>query len=113
MGELKIVGEVGEVSDGYHTFNELYDHRCHLMVALMFSNPKISWRADKNDDGTKWAGWFTAGINLPTGAVTYHLPESMWGMLDNIDIKTFDVGPKWDGHTSVDVIKRLADWVTG
>lgn len=100
---------VGSVSDGYHTFDELYDHRCHLMIALMLQMPAISWRADKNDDGEKWSGWFIAGINLPTGTITYHLPQWMWSMLEGV--VTFDVGPKWDGHTSKDVVKRLATWI--
>lgn len=103
--------ETGKISDGYHTFDELYDHRCHLMAALMCCKPKMSWRADKNDDGTKWPGWFLVGINLPTGTITYHLPQWMWSMLDGKNIETFDVGPKWDGHTSPDVVKRLAAWI--
>lgn len=102
--------DMGEVSDGYHTFNELYEHRCLLFIALMQSNHDIAWRADKNDDGTKWDGWFLAGMDLSTGTITYHLPQNMWSMLDK-DIKTFDIGPKWDGHTSNDVIKRLIEWV--
>ena len=111
MGKVEIECEVGKVSDGYHTFDELYDHRCHLFIALMKCKPELSWRADKNDDGTKWDGWFTAGMNLITGTVTYHLPQWMWSMLDNQDVETLDVGPTWDGHTSSDVVKRLADWI--
>ncbi|MFA5340299.1 MAG: hypothetical protein WC332_00840 [Clostridia bacterium] len=77
----------------------------------MICNHKISWRADKNDNGEKWPSWFLAGIDLPTGTITYHLPQWMWSMLDNKDIKTFDVAPKWDGHTAADVINRLAKWI--
>lgn len=113
MGKIVIPCEAGKVSDGFHSFDELYDHRCHLMIALMTMMPEQSWRADKNDDGEKWPGWFTAGINLPTGTITYHLPQWMWSFLDNKNIETFDVGPEWDGHTSSDVVQRLADWITG
>jgi hypothetical protein len=111
VGEITIKCEPGKVSDGYHTFDDLYDHRCHLMIALMICKPEQSWRSDKNDDGEKWTCWFTAGINLPSGTITYHLPQWMWSMLDNKNIETFDIAPKWDGHTSEDVVKRLAAWI--
>jgi hypothetical protein len=61
MRKLTTVNEVGKVFGGYHNFDEVYDHRCHLMVALMLAYPKLAWRADKNEDGSKWPGWFTAG----------------------------------------------------
>lgn len=99
-----------EISDGYHTFAELYDHRTHLFVALMRSNYKISWRANNHDDGTMYDGWFVAGMHLPTGDISYHLPISMWEMLDCSDIETTLRAPKWDGHTCDDVLKRLAAW---
>lgn len=111
MATITIPCDAGKVSDGYHTFDELYDHRCHLMAALMTVMPEKSWRADKNDDGEKWPGWFLAGINLPTGTITYHLPQWMWSMLDGKDIETLDVGPAWDGHTAEDVVQRLSAWI--
>lgn len=109
--------DTGKISDGYHTFDELYDHRCHLFVALIKCNPEMSWRAEKNDDGTKWDGWFVAGMDLPSGKITYHLPDWMWSMLDQCDdcitFATLDIAPKWDGHTSQDVVQRLNDWIMG
>jgi len=103
----------GEISDGYHTFNELYDHRCHLFVALMRSNQDISWRSKKHADGEMFPSWFIAGMNLPTGLITYHLPLWMWSMLDGGGISTREFAPEWDGHTPADVVSRLADWVKG
>ena len=108
---------VGNVSDGYHTFSELYDHRCHLFIALMRSNPKISWRANNHEDGTMFPGWFIAGMDLPTGSIvpsagqiSYHLPLWMWEMLDNCGIATTNKASEWDGHTPEDVVGRLAQW---
>lgn len=100
----------GSTSDGYHTFDELYEHRCALFVALMKTNPKISWRANNHDDGSSFESWFIAGMKLPTGDITYHLPQWMWEMLDNVRIKTSNKSPKWDGHTASDVVKRLEQW---
>ena len=96
-----------EISDGYHTFGELYEHRFSLFIALMRSHPEISWRANNNDDGGSYEGWFVAGMHLPTGDVSYHLPTKLWTELDNKLIKTSNLAPKFDGHTSKDVIFRI------
>jgi hypothetical protein len=100
----------GEISDGYHTFNELYDHRCHLFIALMRSNPGLSWYSSKHSDGTMFPDWFIAGMDLPTGTITYHLPMWMMSMLDKSGAECKSLAPEWDGHAPVDVIKRLAEW---
>lgn len=110
MGKIIVECDSGEVSDGYHTFNELYDHRCHLFVALMCSNPEISWRANSHEDGTMYEGWFIAGMHLPTGDISYHLPVDMWELLDGKGVETTNKAPKWDGHTPADVVKVLNDW---
>ena len=102
--------DAGKVSDGYHTFDELYEHRCHLFVALMRCNPSIAWRANNHADGPMFDGWFVAGMHLPTGDITYHLPLAMWEMLDGVLIATSNKAPAWDGHTAADTVKRLAAW---
>lgn len=104
--------EAGKISDGYHTFDDLYNHRHHLFIALMVSNPSISWRSLCHEDGTMFSSdWFIAGINLPTGTISYHLPMSLWAMLNNQPIEIRKTAPKWDGHTSDDVLARLREWV--
>lgn len=110
MGTLTVECDTGKASDGYHTFDELYDHRCHLFVALMRSNPAIAWRANNHEDGTMYENWFVAGMHLPTGDISYHLPVTMWEMLDGVGIATSNKAPKWDGHTAADTVKRLAAW---
>jgi hypothetical protein len=101
----------GEISDGFHTFNELYDHRCTLFLALMSSNPALSWISAKHHDGSEWEGWFIAGMELPTGDVTYHLPTSMMGAAMNTGCRVLDCGKEWEGHTASDVVTRLREWV--
>lgn len=108
MGKVTIECDVGKIFDGYHTFDELYDHRCHLFVALMRSNPDIAWRAHSHEDGTMFDGWFIAGMHLPTGDISYHLPVHIWILLDGI--ATTNRAPKWDGHTAADTVNRLAAW---
>jgi len=110
MGQITIECELGKVSDGYHTFDELYEHRCVLFVNLMLSHPKISWRAENHEDGTNLPGWFLAGMHLPSGDISYHLPERMWSLLDGRGIKTSNKAPHWDMHTPADVVNRLVAW---
>lgn len=97
--------EMGEVSDGYHTFNELYAHRVNLFAALMRAHVDKSWWSDTHHDGSVWDGWIIAGIDTPTGTATYHLPVSAVDQLWNITRQAR--GKEWDGHTSADVLYRL------
>jgi len=98
----------GKISDGFHTFDELYAHRIMLFMCLMKCNKNISWRSRIHNDGSSYEGWFIAGMNLPTGTITYHIADQFWGMLDSI--QTLEKSPEWDGHTSEDVIRRLNNW---
>ena len=99
---------VGQVSDGYHTFDELYDHRHALFVTLMNSHPELSWKSRQHEDGTMFAGdWFIAGMNLPSGDISYHLEGRFWEMAR---VQALDFAPAWDGHTAADVLVRLVSW---
>lgn len=42
---MPIIEVTGGTSDGYHTFDELYEHRMALTLGLMKNCPKISWRS--------------------------------------------------------------------
>lgn len=99
------------ISDGYHTFGELYEHRITLFIALCriisikygFS---MIWRSKSHSDGSVWDGWFILGIFTEQGKqITYHLPISKWDQADFA--MTIPKAPEWDGHTSQDVLKRL------
>lgn len=102
--------KTGSLSDGYHTFDELYEHRYELFIALCKvldgrSSHKV-WRSKFHSDGTSWEGQFVLGIGTAKGKqITYHLPLSRW------DETSFAFerkrAPKWDGHTSKDALKRL------
>ena len=96
---------IGEVSDGYHTFNELYEHRHALFLNLM--QGRNSWISKLHDDGSSMEGWFVAGIHLDSGMVTYHLPERLWDKACAVCKEVLDKAPFWDRHTSKDVIDRL------
>lgn len=119
MGKVHVPGNVlvmfdgnnGEVNDGFHSFNELYAHRCSLFAALVLATDKPSWRSWKNSDGKGPDGWFVVGMEVSEGVmITYHLPAHMWGWFDETRVETLDAAPSWDGHTSLDVIRRLGTW---
>jgi hypothetical protein len=98
-----------KISDGYHTFGELYDHRNMLFVNLCKLLKKQDfhvWRSIKHSDGSMDKDWFIMGINKGHGnQITYHLPISMWD--STMWAETLDKAPDYDGHSSKDVLTRL------
>lgn len=95
----------GQLSDGYHTFTELYAHRVRLFSSLMHAYADRSWWSHQHHDGTSWEGWILAGIDTPAGPVTYHLPVTE---IHNLPAGTvLERGKEWDGHTADDVLERL------
>jgi hypothetical protein len=95
------------ISDGYHTFNELYEHRHSLMLALMSCLPSQSWFSHRHNDGGEYEGWFIAGVNLPQGPITYHLPDRLYPAAKATWANELPNAPVWDGHTAEDVVSRL------
>lgn len=102
------------MSDGYHTITDLYEHRFALYLALareMARNPQHQhlpvWRSLLHSDGTSFPGWFVLGIGTEAGQqITYHLPLSQWDQTEFAE--THDRAPAFDGHSSKDVLIRLA-----
>lgn len=100
----------GQLSDGYHTIDELYAIRHALFISLARSHPELSWRAREHGDGKPmYPGRFLAGMELPLGQITFHMPERHWRMLDFLPALTVPPTP-YDGHTLTDVIDRLMAW---
>lgn len=104
-----------EVSDGYHTFGELYEHRITLFIALCralvsygeFQNPDV-WRSKLHSDGTSFDDWFILGIGKEKGEqMTYHLPLSKW--IETEFAETLEKAPEFDGHTPQNVLKRIKE----
>lgn len=106
--------ELKEVSDGYHTFEELYDHRRALTAALTKALPELSWKAREHhpDDSPMFeGGYFIIGVDLPTGTITYHYKLSHWD--DFPYANEFIHAPKWDGASPDETVERLLNWSRG
>lgn len=103
---------VGEVFDGYHTFDELYVHRRVLFLAFLKLLPEHIevWKSRRHSDGELCfgGGWFIVAARLPTGQVSYHYEEQYWD--DFYVVPDRAVPPAFDGHTADDVIKRIAEY---
>lgn len=97
--ELKVDGGT---SDGYHTVDELYNHRKELFATICNLLPQFSWKSMLHHDGTMFDNYFIAGIDCPDGQFTYHYHMNHW---DEFEIKELDSAPEWDGHTSDDVVR--------
>lgn len=111
--------DTNKVSDGYHTFDELYSHRIALFIALCKQRVELYaehgseaevWRSRKHSDGELAFGgsWFVLGIGKEPGKqITYHLPMTAWEQTEFAE--TLEQAPTFDGHTSNDVLLRLLE----
>ncbi len=97
---------IGDLSDGYHTFNELYHHRAVLFSVICNLMPHRAWKSKLHDTGDMYDGMFIVGIETTQGQVTYHYDiDPYWDMFK---VKELEKAPKWDGHTPQDAIERLS-----
>jgi hypothetical protein len=97
----------GSTSDGYHTFDELYNHRCVLFSALCNQNKNLAWKSRLHHDGTMFDGMFIVGIQTPFGQCTYHYDMEHWDLFRVPETAT---APLWDGHSANDVVERIKSW---
>lgn len=111
INDLKnINGDIGNLSDGYHTFNELYHHRAILFAFICNQNKDVAWKSlfHSNPEDKMYDGMFIVGINTPFGQVTYHYDiDPYWRLFK---VKEVDRAPEWDGSTPQDCIDRMCKW---
>jgi len=99
----------GQSSDGYHTFDELYEYRmlynAHAAEGWAQQGKAVkSWR---HSDGEECfgGGWFVVVVDLyPHGQVSNHYPAADW---DLFHVPEVDCAPEWDGHTPQEAAQRL------
>lgn len=104
-GYEKELLDTNDISDGNHTFGELYDHRAVLFMMLCKCFRRLAWKSKYHSDGTMFDNMFIVGIDTPKGQVTYHYYKDLYW--DDFDVTELERAPEWDGHSSTDVLDRL------
>ena len=92
----------GELSDGYHTYNELYEHRMILFSIICNTYSNQSWKSKLHQDGTMFDDYFIVGINTIDGQFTYHYELKYW---DIFNVKELPTAPEYDEHTPSDITR--------
>jgi hypothetical protein len=128
----------GSISDGFHTFDELYTFR-KIYNALVFnewakeikketvfvkdSNGKLVQKTisekNKYDVHKSWkhndgelcfgGGWFIVIAILPTGQISNHYEAKDWDLFKIPEVEKSKY--EFDGHTTEDVIERILDLI--
>lgn len=100
----------GEIHDGFHNFDELYNYRMAYNAALFnefaLQNKYNVHKSLRHADGELCfgGGWFVVVAELPTGQITNHYPMKDWA---HFRIAVRETAAAWDGHTPVVALERL------
>ena len=106
------------ISDGYHTMDELYQHR-HILLALAVNTIKMYhddcltedckiFKSKKHSDGSMFDDMFIVMGYLNGIQFSYHVENKYW---DLFKINEEPIADEWDGHTSGDVLDRIANYI--
>lgn len=99
---------VEDLSDGFHSFKDLYKQRLYLSAALVNAYPEKSWKSWLDENGEPWFngdGWFLVCIETPAGPYSYHYEEKDWALFK---CKELERAKPYDGHTSDDVPRLMS-----
>lgn len=111
--------EENELSDGHHTFNELYEFR-KMYNACLFNEWAAqgkfevhkSWR---HNDGLECFPhsrhtWFIVSAKLPAGIISNHYKSDDWELFQVPEVENALF--EYDGHTGTDVLERMRLLIT-
>lgn len=101
-----------QISDGHHTFKELYDYRM-MYNALLFNewSKKGLYNVHKSYhhyDGELCFGddkWFIVVAELPTGSISNHYKREYWNLFKVPEVEKSTT--PYDGHTPQDALERM------
>ena len=105
--------DYGNMSDGYHTFNELYEFRklynAHLFNEWAEQGKYEVHKSLRHNNGSRCfdeGGYFIVVAMLSDGQISNHYPiEPDWSLFKIPEEPRAKY--KFDGHTSIDVLDRL------
>lgn len=113
--------KMSEISDGYHTFAELYRYRM-LYQAAWFNEIQLDHESEGysnyglcksklHHDGTMFeGGYFIVVAQLPTGQISNHYKLEHWDMFKLPEVEK---APEWDGHTPTEAADRIEQYISG
>lgn len=101
------VKKIDDLSDGFHTFRQLYYQRMMLFATIVKQNKDRAWKSLRHEDGEFCfgGGWFIVGVDTPEGSYTYHYEDNFYSLFDCEELER---GKHWDGHTEKDVTRLLS-----
>lgn len=121
--------DTNKISDGYHTFEELYEFRKVFNAALFNEwakqvELKVSDTGDaviahviKYDVHKSWkhndgefcfgGGWFIVVAVLPEGQISNHYEAKDWDLFKIPEVEKAKY--EFDGHTPADVLNRISN----
>jgi len=107
--------EENELSDGWHTFNDLYEFR-RLYNTALFNEWALTKKYDvhksirhNNGELCFGGGWFVVVAKLPAGQITNHYKLIEW---DSFKIPEVEKAKyPFDNHTPHDVMERLSSLI--
>lgn len=112
--------DVENVSDGSHSYLELYNHRDTLFLALASilygrtDSAFLVFKSKLHQDGTNFEGYFLLMLvnQYDNKQISYHLDiNKYWDIAPGEDMTDcYEELPKFDGHSSDDVLERLLFW---
>lgn len=115
--EIKPEIPKGEISDGYHTFDELYRYRMLYNAAffnVLAKDGSIKMcKSRKHSDGEKCFGsddWFIVMAILPTGQISNHYESKYWNLFN---IPERGIAFDYDGHTPNEAADRIERYLKG
>ncbi|GHV21870.1 hypothetical protein FACS189428_2990 [Clostridia bacterium] len=111
-GDILLNGiETGKISDGYHTFDQLYDHRCLNFIAFVKNAGLPVFRTTVNFEGQPQGDWFILYTDATDKMkqISYHLPMKYWVLCEFAETT-----PKvhvFDKHNGEDVLARIREYL--
>ena len=107
---------VGELRDGYHSFNELYRFRM-LYNAALFNEWARQGKYDVHRSTSHYegdecfgGGWFIVVAQLPTGQISNHYELIYWDLFNEVPAVDKAKHP-WDRHNPKDVEARMFNYL--
>lgn len=108
-GQIKYMKDIElintkDISDGYHTFGQLYHDRAVLFAVICNTYKENAYKSKLHHDGTMFGEpneMFIVGLYTPEGHYSYHYHiDPYWEMYD---VEELECAPEYDGHTYKDI----------